>query len=77
MSLDKIKAGIAASKFKCPQCGQPIKQFEKYVDTIGSVWDGAGDSLTESSGSKVTLICATGTCGFKERTEYWEEYLDS
>lgn len=42
---------------------------------MASVWDGAGDSHTETEGSLVTLICANQGCNWKERTEYWENYL--
>lgn len=73
MSLSKIKEAIAAGKMICPECQKAVKSFEKFVEMTESVWDGAGDSNLETSGSKVTLIC--GNCDWKERTEYWSEYI--
>ncbi len=73
MSLSKIKEAIAAGKMTCPECKKPVKSFEKFVEMTESVWDGAGDSNLETSGSKVTLIC--GNCDWKERTEYWSEHI--
>jgi hypothetical protein len=40
-----------------------------------SVWDGAGDSALETKGSKVTLICGNKPCEWKERTEFWSQYI--
>jgi len=75
MSQDRIKKSIAEKKMACPECKKPIQKYEKYLDLMGSVWDGAGDSLTQTAGSKVTLICANGDCAWRERTEYWENYI--
>ena len=75
MSQQRIKKAIADKKMACPECKQPVQKYEKYLDLMGSVWDGAGDSLTETAGSKVTLICGNGSCAWKERTEYWENYI--
>lgn len=75
MSLEKIKTAISDEQFQCPKCKLPIRQFDKFVETIDSVWDGAGDSHSESSGCKVTLICGNNPCSWQERTEYWENYL--
>lgn len=75
MSLSSFKQLIAEEKLICPKCQNPVKNFDKYVDKIASVWDGAGDSLAETEGSVVTLVCANGGCSWKERTEYWENYL--
>lgn len=75
MSLEKIKKSIADKSLRCPDCSQPILKFDKYVETVDSVWDGAGDSGVEFSGCKVTLICGNGDCQWKERTEYWRNYL--
>lgn len=75
MSLARIKEAIASKKLRCPQCKGPIQNFEKYVDTVDSIWDGAGDSAVSFSGCKVTLICGNGDCPFKERTEYWDSFL--
>lgn len=76
MSLAVIKKGIEDKRFICPKCKQPVKQFDNYVETTASVWDGAGDSNLETGGGKVTLICANAPCSWKERTEYWENYLE-
>jgi len=73
MSLSKIKEAISGGKMLCPECKKPVKSYEKFVEMTESVWDGAGDSNLETSGSKVTLIC--GNCDWKERTEYWSEYI--
>ncbi|MBX9570072.1 MAG: hypothetical protein K2X77_14325 [Candidatus Obscuribacterales bacterium] len=75
MSVDSFKKLISDEKIVCPKCDQPVRKFDKYVETIASVWDGAGDSVTEDAGAKVTLICANGSCKWEERTEYWENYL--
>jgi hypothetical protein len=74
MSLQVIQSAIADGKMKCPNCGKPVKQFDKFQELTASVWDGAGDSGLETAGSKVTLIC--GNCDWKERTEYWSNYID-
>lgn len=73
MSLQRIKQGIEERKFICPQCEKPIQQYDKFTEMTASVWDGAGDSDLATAGSKVTLIC--GACDWKERTEYWSNYL--
>ncbi len=76
MSLDSFKKLIHDKKLSCPKCSKAILKFDKYVDRMASVWDGAGDSATETQGSLVTLICANDDCSWKERTEYWENYLE-
>jgi len=73
MALDVIKKAIEEGKMRCPECKGSVKQFDKYVEICDSVWDGAGDSALETKGAKVTLIC--GNCDWRERTEYWEEYI--
>lgn len=76
MSLNSFKQLIKDEKLHCPKCKGPIKQFDKYVNRLASVWDGAGDSHSETEGaSLVTLICGNDGCAWKERTEYWENYL--
>jgi len=75
MSLSVIKEAIDQGKMKCPTCNKPVTKFEKYVDMVDSIWDGAGDSATAFKGSKVTLICGNGDCDWKERTEYWSNYI--
>lgn len=75
MSLQQIKQAIADQKMRCPECNQPVKQYDKFVELTASVWDGAGDSNLETAGSKVTLICGNSGCSWKERTEYWTSYI--
>lgn len=74
MSLQVLKKAISGEKMKCPNCNKPVKDYEKFTDLTASVWDGAGDSGLDTQGSKVTLIC--GNCDWKERTEYWQNYID-
>ncbi len=76
MSLGKIKQDIAEGKMICPSCQGPIRKYDKYVEMVASVWDGAGDSGTETQGSKVTLTCGNGDCDWSERTEYWSNYIN-
>jgi hypothetical protein len=79
MSLDVIKKSIADKKMTCPSCHKPITKWEKYVDMIGSAYDGPGSGLNDdepSGSSKVTLICGNDACEWKERTEYWRNYLE-
>jgi hypothetical protein len=76
MSLSTIKDAISSKKMKCPQCKAPVQKFEKFVELTDSIWDGAGDSKMETKGSKVTLICGNGSCDWKERTEYWSNYIE-
>ncbi len=75
MSLSTIKTAIENGKMACPTCKKPVKSFEKFVEMTESVWDGAGDSALETKGSKVTLICGNDSCAWKERTEYWDQYI--
>jgi len=76
MPESKIKELIAQGSLICPECGKPITKFDKYVELIESIWDGAGVSdMTLSGGSKVTLICGNEQCSWQERTEYWENYV--
>ncbi len=75
MSQAQIKEAISAGKINCPTCKNPVKSFEKFVETTDSVWDGAGDSNLETKGCKVTLVCGNPGCDWKERTEYWTEFL--
>lgn len=76
MSEVRVKTAIANKKLRCPNCGEPILKYEKYVDTADSVWDGAGDTNVEFSGCKVTLVCGNGKCDWKERTEYWQNFAE-
>lgn len=77
MSQQIIRDAINNKKMRCPSCSQPIQKFEKYVEMADSVWDGAGDSnRTEFAGAKVTLICGNGSCDWRERTEYWNNYIE-
>lgn len=75
MSLEKIKQALADKQLRCPSCGEAILKYDKYIDSIDSIWDGAGDSVIKYGGGKVTLICGNGACDWKERTEYWQNYL--
>ncbi len=75
MSLDSFRKLVETEQLICPKCKNPVKQFEKYVQSIATVWDGAGDSLTEDAGAIATLICANEGCDWKERTEYWDTYM--
>jgi hypothetical protein len=74
MAEQVLKNAISSQKMKCPSCGKPVKEYDKYTELTASVWDGAGDSGLETAGSKVTLIC--GNCDWRERTEYWANYID-
>ena len=74
MTLEAFKKTFQAGELICPRCQKPVKKYEKYVDKMASVWDGAGDTPIETAGSAVTLICANETCAWKERTEYWDHY---
>jgi transcription elongation factor Elf1 len=74
MSLQVIKQAIADKKLLCPNCNKPVKSFDKFIEMTDSVWDGAGDSLLDTKGSKVTLIC--GNCDWRERTEFWKNYIE-
>ncbi|MBY0356953.1 MAG: hypothetical protein K2W82_03045 [Candidatus Obscuribacterales bacterium] len=76
MSVEKIKGLISEKKIVCPKCKKAVQKFDKYVETMDSVWDGAGDSHTQAAGSKVTLICGNAPCSWQERSEYWENYID-
>ncbi len=76
MSLQTIKQSIAGKKLLCPTCKKPVKEFEKFVEMTASVWDGAGDSALETKGSKVTLICGNKPCEWRERTEFWSQYIE-
>ncbi len=76
MSLQTIKQAIADKTMLCPECKKPVKEFEKFVEMTASIWDGAGDSGHETKGSKVTLICGNKPCAWKERTEFWANYID-
>ena len=76
MSQEKIKQAIAGKKILCRTCHKPILKYEKYIDSVDNIWDGAGDSKVEFSGCKVTLVCGNDDCAWKERTEYWQEYVE-
>lgn len=75
MSLQAIKDAIANKKMICPKCQNPIKQFDKYAETIDSVREGFNIDTVNSYGERVTLICANDGCAWKERTEYPMEYV--
>jgi hypothetical protein len=75
MSLQVIKDAIANKKMACPECQSPIQKFEKYAETIDAVRDGFGSTDIDSRGSRVTLVCGNGSCGWRERTEFWSQYI--
>lgn len=76
MSEQVIKDAIESKKMKCPKCEKPIQKYEKYAETIDSVRDGFNVLEIDSMGSRVTLQCGNGDCSYKERTEFWEGYID-
>lgn len=76
MSLQVIQDAISKKKMLCPECKNPIQKFDKYAETVDSVWDGFGDSHIESRGSRVTLICSNSPCPWQERTEFWLQYME-
>jgi hypothetical protein len=76
MSQETIKTAIAEKKMRCPKCKEPVQKYEKFMEMTSSIWDGAGDSNRQTSGSKVTLTCGNGNCDWKERTEFWSQYID-
>lgn len=78
MSLQVLQDAIGSSKLRCPQCKKPIDKYEKFVEMADSVWDGAGDcdSRTQYAGSKVTLICSDDKCNWRERTEFWRNFIE-
>lgn len=79
MSQDVIKQAVADKKLRCPDCGKPVTKYEKLVPMLESAYDGPGSGLDQesSAGWKVTLICGNDGCSWKERTEYWSNYLAS
>lgn len=78
MSLNILMDAIDGKKLMCPLCKKPVQKYEKFVEMTGNVWDGAGDSNRNASaaGSKVTLICGNDKCDWRERTEYWQNYIE-
>lgn len=76
MSLQTIKQAIADKKMICPECSEPVTKFEKFVEVLESVYDGPGSGLDgDTNGCKATFICGNGDCQWKERTEYWDNYI--
>lgn len=76
MTLKELKQAIADNKLLCPECKQPVKEYEKFTE-IDEIWDGPGDSRIDASDrSKVTLTCTAAPCKWKERTEYWRNYIE-
>ncbi|HNB24611.1 MAG TPA: hypothetical protein PKZ32_19475 [Candidatus Melainabacteria bacterium] len=76
MSEQAIKEAIANSKMRCPKCKKPIQKYEKYSETIDAVRDGFNVVEVDSRSSRVTLTCGNNDCDWRERTEYWSEYID-
>lgn len=75
MTLQRIKEAISNKKMPCPKCKQPIQKFDKFAETIDAVRDGFNVQEIDSHASRVTLICANGDCDWKERTEYWIDFI--
>ncbi|MBZ0186381.1 MAG: hypothetical protein K8F91_09060 [Candidatus Obscuribacterales bacterium] len=75
MSEQVLKEAIENSKVHCPKCKRSVTKYEKYAETIDSVRDGFNVIAIDSMGARVTLICGNGECTWRERTEYWTEYL--
>ena len=76
MSLEVLKAAINNNKVICPKCSKAVQKYDKFIEMVESVWDGAGDTGLSHKGSKVTLICANEGCSWSERTEFWESYIE-
>jgi len=76
MSLSRIQEAVTNKKMICPQCKKPVQKFEKYAETIDAVRDGFNIQEIDSNSSRVTLICNNSGCDWKERTEFWENYID-
>lgn len=76
MSLQEFKSAIENKKLLCPKCKKPILKFDKYAETIDAVRDGFNIQEIDSFGARVTLLCANEGCTWKERTEYWENFLE-
>ena len=76
MSQERIKQAIKDETLRCPECKKPIRQYDKYIQMTTDVWDGPGDARIATGGSKVTLICGNDGCSWKERTEYWDNYIE-
>ncbi|MBY0357441.1 MAG: hypothetical protein K2W82_05510 [Candidatus Obscuribacterales bacterium] len=75
MSLQIIKDAIEGKKMICPKCKKAVQKFEKFAETIDAVRDGFNVQEIDSHASRVTLICGNDDCAWKERTEYWENYI--
>jgi len=76
MSESTIRDAIAAKKMICPKCNKPIQKYEKFSETIDSVRDGFNRVDIDSNASRVTLTCGNDACDFRERTEYWANYIE-
>ncbi len=76
MSLSRIQEAVNSKKMICPKCKKPVQKFEKYAETIDAVRDGFNVQEIDSHSSRVTLICNNEGCSWKERTEFWENYID-
>lgn len=75
MSETAVKEAIKDGKLICPECKKPIKKHEKYAETVDAVRDGFNMTTVDSHGVRVTLVCGNEPCAWRERTEYWENYL--
>lgn len=71
-----IQDAIKDQKMQCPECSKPLLKYENFAATVDAVRDGFNVQEIDSSASRVTLICGNGDCKWKERTEYWEDFID-
>lgn len=76
MSLEEFKSAFQNQKLLCPKCSKPILKYDKYAETLDAVRDGFNVQEIDSFGARVTLICNNEGCAWKERTEYWENFVD-
>lgn len=76
MSLEEFKDAFNNKKLICPKCQKPILKYDKYAETIDAVRDGFNIQEIDSYGARVTLICANEGCTWKERVDYWTNYMD-
>lgn len=76
MSLQEFKDALNNKKVICPKCKKPVLKFDKYAETIDAVRDGFNIQEIDSYGARVTLICGNEGCSWKERVDYWTEYVE-
>lgn len=50
--------------------------LEAETALVTGATSGIGKAVAlETKGAKVTLICGNDSCGWKERTEFWSQYI--